>query len=79
MELTVLVAMLLTGPSAIRPPDASADHVAIRQALLDYAEGFYDHAPERMTRAISPLLTKRTHGPSRGATRSDPDECRNAD
>ena len=36
-----------------------ADKAAIRQAVLDYAEGFYGHAPDRMERAVSPLLSKR--------------------
>jgi len=35
------------------------DPAAIRQAILDYAEGYYGHAPERMERAVSPLLNKR--------------------
>ena len=59
MELTVFLAMLLTGPFPTRQPDPAAEHAAIRQALLDYGEGFYDHAPDRVTRAVSPLLTKR--------------------
>ena len=40
-------------------PDPAAEQAAIKQAVLDYAEGYYDHSPERMTRAVSPLLTKR--------------------
>lgn len=59
MELTAFLAMLLTAPFAAQHPDPAADHAAIRQALLDYGEGFYDHAPERVTRAVSPLLSKR--------------------
>ena len=35
------------------------DKGAIRQAVLDYAEGYYGHAPDRMERAVSPLLSKR--------------------
>ncbi len=41
------------------PSDVGTEALAIRQALLDYAEGYYEQAPERMIRAISPLLTKR--------------------
>jgi hypothetical protein len=36
-----------------------AEKTAIRQAVLDYAEGYYGHAPDRMERAVSPLLSKR--------------------
>lgn len=58
-----IAALLLSFATAIAAtqgtPDPAADQAAIRQAVLDYAEGFYDHAPERMERAISPLLTKR--------------------
>lgn len=46
-------------PVASAPSDAGSEAVAVRQAVLDYAEGYYEQAPERMTRAISPLLTKR--------------------
>jgi Putative lumazine-binding len=59
MAITLLVLLLLSGPVPLNQPEAGADHAAIRQALLDYAEGFYDHAPERMTRAVAPALTKR--------------------
>lgn len=39
--------------------DPGTETQGIREAVLDYAEGFYEQAPERMTRAVSPLLTKR--------------------
>jgi hypothetical protein len=35
------------------------DRAMIRQAILDYAEGYYGHEPNRMERAVSPLLSKR--------------------
>jgi hypothetical protein len=41
------------------PPDPAGDRPAIVAAALDYAEGYYSGAPDRMTRAVSPLLTKR--------------------
>ncbi len=46
-------------PVAHPPSDVGSEALAIRQAVLDYAEGYYEQAPERMIRAISPLLTKR--------------------
>jgi hypothetical protein len=59
--LGLLVTMLAMAASAGAAPDAdqAGEKAAVRQAVLDYAEGFYDHAPDRMARAISPLLTKR--------------------
>jgi len=58
--LSALVLSLATGLAPVQAPvDPATDQAAIRQAVLDYAEGYYDHAPDRMERAISPLLTKR--------------------
>jgi hypothetical protein len=52
--------LVLTGAALPQgAPDQGPDRAAIRQAVLDYAEGYYDHASERMERAVSPLLTKR--------------------
>jgi hypothetical protein len=55
----VLVLIAGLAPAQTGVTNAADDRAAIRQAVLDYAEGYYDHSPERMTRAISPLLTKR--------------------
>ena len=38
---------------------ARDDKAEITQALLDYAEGYYGGEPARMTRAVSPYLSKR--------------------
>lgn len=43
-------------PAATKPVD---DDAAIRQAALDYIEGFYEGSPERMERALHPDLAKR--------------------
>lgn len=60
MALAALMLSIVTGVAAAQgAPDPAADQAAVRQAVLDYAEGYYDHSPERMERAISPLLTKR--------------------
>lgn len=59
MTAAILCAAAVVAAGAGSRDDRDADRTAIRQAVLDYAEGFYDHSPERMERAISPLLTKR--------------------
>src|SRR4029079_13093385 len=60
MRLWSVLIVLVAG-FALRQAKASSDEdpAAIRQAILDYAEGYYGHAPERMERAVSPLLNKR--------------------
>jgi hypothetical protein len=47
---------------------ASDDKADITQALLDYAEGYYGGEPARMTRAVSPYLTKRELSVRKGAS-----------
>ncbi len=60
MMLTTMMATLAAGVwAAPQGGEAGDGRQAIREAVLDYAEGYYERAPERMTRAISPLLTKR--------------------
>ena len=39
--------------------DPDADRAAIRQAALDYADGFYEGSAERVARAVHPALLKR--------------------
>ncbi len=60
MRMTLgTVALVLT---AITPPaqaQTPADTAAIRQAALDYIEGWYTGNAERMTRALHPDLAKR--------------------
>jgi hypothetical protein len=38
----------------------SADETAIKQAVLDYFEGWFDGDPTRMERALHPQLAKRS-------------------
>lgn len=60
MMLTAVMATMVAGLMAAQAPtDPGTDPQAIREAVLDYAEGYYERAPDRMTRAVSPLLTKR--------------------
>ena len=61
-ELLLLCALMLAAPSPAPPQGpvtADADKAAIVQAALDYADGFYEGAADRMARAVSPLLAKR--------------------
>jgi hypothetical protein len=59
--LAALVAAVLSARTA--PAGAAAevggDGDAIRQAALDYAEGYYEGSAERMARAVHPALLKR--------------------
>jgi hypothetical protein len=41
------------------PPDSASDSMAIRQAALDYIEGWYQGDASRMERALHPELVKR--------------------
>jgi hypothetical protein len=56
LRITVL-AVLMIAPS-LRAQTA-ADSAAIRQAALDYIEGWYEGSAERMERAVHPDLAKR--------------------
>lgn len=53
------IAVLLVSSGVALPANSSDDKADIVQALLDYAEGYYGGEPARMTRALSPYLTKR--------------------
>jgi hypothetical protein len=55
----LLVALLVSSAAVALPAHRSDDKADIVQALLDYAEGYYGGEPARMTRAVSPYLTKR--------------------
>ena len=59
MKLATVIAavVLLAGSGAAGRQDGDKD--AIVRAALDYAEGYYGGEPARMTRAVSPYLSKR--------------------
>ena len=65
--LLLTAALLLQAPAPNAVGVAPADTAAITQTLLDYAEGYYGGEPARMTRALSPYLTKRELRPRPGA------------
>ena len=58
LALTVLTPTALSAQTAPTAPPA-ADSAGIRQAALDYIEGYYDGDAARMERALHPELAKR--------------------
>lgn len=71
IAIAVAVGLLAFGTGVSRAQTASesaADSEAIRQAALDYIEGWYEGDPGRMERALHPELVKRiVHADSTGA------------
>jgi len=63
MRKTIGLVLLLVAWSlaveAQNKPDFEKEKAAIKQAALDYAEGYYEGSAERMERAVHPLLFKR--------------------
>jgi hypothetical protein len=57
-SVVLIVVALLVIPGPVRA-QTSADSVGIRQAALDYIEGWYEGNAERMERAVHPDLAKR--------------------
>jgi|SRR5688572_21996918 len=55
----LLIAVVLSQGAVAPATRGSDDSAAIVRTLLDYAEGYYGGEPARMTRAVSPYLTKR--------------------
>ena len=55
----VAAAFLLTMPAVPAGAQTAADSAGIRQAALDYIEGWYEGNAERMERAVHPDLAKR--------------------
>ena len=56
--IAVFLAATLTG-LAQQAPDTNKEEQAIKQAVLDYIEGWYEANTERMERALHPDLAKR--------------------
>lgn len=60
LAAAALVAAVCLGPGAARAQAPTPeDEAGIRQAALDYIEGYYEGSAERMTRAVHPDLAKR--------------------
>lgn len=58
MKVRMLVPAILIAAAPLAAQTA-ADSAAIRQAALDYIEGYYEGNGERMERALHPELAKR--------------------
>jgi hypothetical protein len=58
MSIRILAAVLVVLPAAL-PAQAAADSAGIRQAALDYIDGYYTGDGARMERAVHPELAKR--------------------
>lgn len=58
MKIRMLVPAILIATAPLAAQTA-ADSAAIRQAALDYIEGYYEGNGERMERALHPELAKR--------------------
>lgn len=59
MRQSVLAAMLIAVVCCSAVAQSSADSMAMKQAALDYIEGWYEGNAERMERALHPELAKR--------------------
>ena len=73
-DAVVSLAIALAGAGTLAAPAraqerATSDTAGIRQAALDYIEGWYEADPARMSRAIHPELAKRivVRDPTNGA------------
>ncbi len=55
----ILPAILFMAPATDEGDNRDADRAAIKQAALDYIEGWYEGNAERMERAVHPELAKR--------------------
>ncbi|MDH3292250.1 MAG: nuclear transport factor 2 family protein [Gemmatimonadota bacterium] len=58
-QIAILTALILMGLPVVGRAQMAADSAAIRQAALDYAEGWYAGDADRMDRALHPDLAKR--------------------
>ena len=56
--MILMFAFVLTFPVASYA-QADTEKEAVRQAVLDYVEGVYEVAPERIERSVHPELVKR--------------------
>jgi hypothetical protein len=59
MRIPLLAAVLLLSAPALLSAQTAADSAAVRQAGLDYIEGWYTGDAGRMDRALHPALVKR--------------------
>lgn len=70
MRASLLCLLLLLAAPVLARAQAPADSAAIRQAALDYIEGWYSGDSTRMERSLHPDLAKRIVRPDRKTGRS---------
>lgn len=70
MRLAPFFFLMLAVPVSALHAQAAADSAAIREAALDYIEGWYTGDDERMARAVHPALAKRNVLTDPGSGRS---------
>ena len=70
-KLTLLLAAVVLLPVAARA-QGDADREGVRAAVLDYVEGVYEVAPERIERSVHPDLAKRGFFVKKGETAYSP-------
>ena len=58
LVLAVLLAALVATPLAAQAPASAADREAVRRALLDYVEGFYEGDSTKHVRSVWPEVRK---------------------
>ena len=56
--LSIAACTLLAAPLTAQTRDTTADRRAVRQAVLDYVEGFYEGDTTKLARSLRPELTK---------------------
>jgi hypothetical protein len=59
LSAIALTAVLAVSPAVSSQTNGAADRDAVRQAALDYVEGIYTVAPDRIKRSVHPALVKR--------------------
>jgi len=64
----ILITVLVVAAGTPLAGQTSADSAAIREAALNYVEGWYEGSAERMTRALHPDLAKRIVRSNQGAS-----------
>ena len=70
-RIVVSVALVLS-MSVAAAAQSDAEREAVRQAVLDYVEGVYEVAPERIERSVHPELAKRGFFVKKGETAYSP-------
>lgn len=71
-KLLLAVSMVVSTLFLINMAKVEAEKQAVTEAVLDYVEGIYEVAPERIERSVSPNLAKRGYYMRDGAYNETP-------